>query len=73
MSPQPLITVCIPAYSMQGKGVTLLKYSLDILSQQDFQDFEVVVSDQSDDEDIRDLCDDYTGMLVRHIWTRDAE
>lgn len=50
------ISVCIPAYDMGGRGVAFLEQSLDVLSTQTFKQFEVVVSDQSSDTAIADLC-----------------
>lgn len=56
---------------MGGDGARYLRHSLDILRRQDFRDFEVVVTDQSDDEPIADLCAEFPDMNLRHIWTRD--
>ncbi|TLP65758.1 glycosyltransferase family 2 protein [Parasedimentitalea maritima] len=64
------LSVCIPAYSMGGMGAQYLKTSLDILGQQEFRDFEVVVADQSDDNSIAELCLSYENMSVRHLDTR---
>jgi len=50
------ITVAIPAYGYLGNGASILKYSFFQMSNQTFKDFDVVVSDHSIDNDIKDLC-----------------
>ena len=50
------ISICIPTYEMGGYGVEYLNHSLNILSKQTYQDFEIVISDQSENNDIKDLC-----------------
>ena len=49
------ISVVIPTYEMFGKGVQFLTNSLEILEKQTFKDFEVVISDNSEDEAIKKI------------------
>ncbi len=56
---------------MGGQGAAFLRHSLDRIAAQSFQDFEVVVTDQSDDSAVADVCAQYGGLDLRHIWTRD--
>jgi glycosyltransferase involved in cell wall biosynthesis len=70
MSGSLSVSICIPAYSMGGMGAQYLQASLDILAQQDFRDFEVVVADQSDDSSIADVCSSYADTTIRHLDTR---
>ena len=58
-----LISVCIPAYEMHGEGSKFLKRSFDVLKEQTFKDFEVVVSDNSEDDAIKNLCREYENIL----------
>lgn len=58
------LSVCIPTYEMHGLGVKFLTQSLDILVTQTFKDFEVVVSDHSRNDDIKDLCEKYSAKLT---------
>jgi len=69
MSDTPYISVCIPAYAMGGRGLEFLNHSLKVLSDQDFHAFEVVIADQSEDDAIKNLCDNYSGLNVKHIPT----
>ncbi len=53
------LSVAIPTYEMHGDGGKYLKRSLDMLERQTFKDFEVVVSDNSQNDDIEKLCSYY--------------
>lgn len=68
MSKFPALSICIPAYEMGGYGVSFLRHSLVSLMRQDFEDFEVVVADQSGNTAIKELCAEYSER-VRHIHT----
>ena len=56
------LTVAIPTHSM-ADGDYFFKRLLDSLWNQTFQDFEIVVTDNSDDDVIKDICEFYkTGI-----------
>ncbi len=59
MADQKLFSLCIPAY----KHAEFLKRLLDSVVCQRFRDFEVVVTDDSPDEEVRKLCRQYEGQL----------
>lgn len=48
---------------MKGKGVFFLQKSLDILADQSFKDFDVIISDHSTDNYIEKLCLEYENKL----------
>lgn len=48
---------------MHGVGHVFLKHNLEILARQTFKDFEVVISDYSKDEKIKQLCNRYAGSI----------
>jgi len=50
------ISICIPAYEYNGKGMDVLIFSFKQLLCQSFRDFEIVVSDHSVDSHIEDAC-----------------
>lgn len=54
-----MISICVPCYEMHGKGVEYLRILLNTLISQTFKNFEVVVSDQSLDNNIYDLCQSF--------------
>lgn len=50
-------SVVIPCWDIKGKGVEYLDFSLNRLAHQSFTDFEVVISDHSEDDNIKNLCE----------------
>lgn len=60
------LTVAIPTYTYP-EGLEHLRQSFEILKQQTFKDFEVVVSDDSLNDDVRDFCASYEGLSIRYI------
>lgn len=59
-----MISICIPTYEMKGKGAEYLEYSFNILYQQTFKDFEIIISDHSKSDLIKDLCDNWETVLT---------
>lgn len=59
----PFFSIAVPAYEMNGNGVDFLNHSFSILDEQTFTDFEVVVSDHSLNDDIKDLCNTWSNRL----------
>lgn len=57
------ISICIPTYEMNGLGHVFLRHSFEILKNQTFKDFDVVVSDHSKDNLIQNLCEEYKNTL----------
>lgn len=49
-------SVAIPTWDVKGQGADYLDHSLNILAQQTFKDFEVVVSDHSSEDNIENVC-----------------
>ncbi len=71
--PQPMISVCIPAYDMGGKGAEFLAASFQRLRGQTLRDFEVIVSDQSDNDAVAEVCAAYgVEMPIRRTDFRDG-
>lgn len=56
-SQAPFISICIPAY----KRVNYLQQLLDSIDAQSFRDFEVIVTDDSNDDSVRKLVDQFDG------------
>jgi glycosyltransferase involved in cell wall biosynthesis len=57
------ISVAIPTYEMGGIGGKVLSYSFSILSKQTFKDFDVVVSDHSQDNEVLNVCKNWDNFL----------
>lgn len=63
-----MISICIPTYEMKGKGEEYLEYSFNILYHQTFKDFEIIISDHSKSDVIKDLCDRWgTTLNINYI------
>lgn len=61
-----MISICIPCYEMYGVGVEMLERCLKSVEQQTFKDFEVIVTDDSEDNQIADLCDSFNVRYLRN-------
>jgi len=65
---KPFFSIAIPAYGYNGNGSEFLDFNLEILSNQSFQDFEVVISDHSVDDTIKNTLKKWLGKLkMTHI------
>jgi glycosyltransferase involved in cell wall biosynthesis len=59
----PYLSIIIPTYEMKGHGAVHLKRSLDALASQSWKKFEVVISDHSVSDLIKDAADAYSGII----------
>lgn len=64
---QPLISICIPAY----KRIEFLQRLLNSIASQNFRDFEVVLTDDSPDNSVRELCKQYAGRMSLRYFKND--
>lgn len=70
----PKISICIPAYEMGGRGAEFLSEALGSILAQNFKDFEVIVSDQSNNAAVRDVCREWADSFkIVHIWNREGK
>lgn len=58
-----MISICIPTYEMGGKGAEYLEYSFNIIYQQTYKNIEVIISDHSITDDIKNLCNQWKSTL----------
>jgi len=56
-------SICIPTWEMRGTGTFYINYTFNILAQQTFTDFEIIISDNSINDDIKDLCEQWSELL----------
>ena len=59
----PFFSVAIPTWEINGKGAEYLEHSFNILAQQTFTDFDVVISDHSEDDEIENLCKAWNSQM----------
>lgn len=60
------ITVAIPTHSMTG-GQSFLRQSFNSFKKQTFKDFDIVVSDNSEDDLIEDVCNEYIELPITYF------
>lgn len=53
---RPKLSLCLPVYEMKGQGLFFLEQSLKALSTQTFRDFDVVITDNSENDLIESFC-----------------
>src|SRR3989344_100130 len=63
------LSICIPTYEMHGEAKKMLTRSFNIFKKQTFKNFEVVISDNSEDDVVRNLCSDpsYQSLDIKYI------
>ena len=54
-----MISICIPIHNMSGENVRMMTQLLDSIAMQTYTDYNVIVSDQSDGNEIKELCMKY--------------
>lgn len=60
---KPFFSIAIPTYGYNGRGGEFLEFSLDIISKQTFTDYEVVLSDHSTDDTIKDIYEKWSEKI----------
>lgn len=53
---RPFFSIAIPTWEINGLGAQYLDHSFNILANQTFKDFDIVVSDHSVDDEVRNVC-----------------
>jgi glycosyltransferase involved in cell wall biosynthesis len=63
------ISICIPCYEMHGKGGDFLSFSLNKIQEQTHKDYEVVISDHSESDLIKNVCTSFEsrGMDLKYV------
>jgi len=75
--PKRFLSVAIPCYEMHGRGAEFLRYSLIMLSLQTFTDFNVVISDHSANDAVKETAEHYCAkyniplLYIRKEYERD--
>ena len=60
----PTISVAIPTYEMKGAGPQYLFHLLENIRNQKFKNFEVCISDHSENDDILDVCGEFANYFT---------
>jgi len=63
-----MISIAIPTYESSGKGKEYLKFQFERFINQTYKDFEVIISDHSLDDEIKEACEEYGDRLqIRYL------
>lgn len=62
-----MISITIPTYEMNGVGSFYINESLQYLEKQTFKIFEVVISDHSYNDDIKNICSKFNKLNIKYI------
>jgi len=57
------ISICIPTWEQYGRGVEFLKNNFEQILKQTYNNFNVIISDHSNDGNIKSLCDYYSSQI----------
>jgi hypothetical protein len=72
LNKKPFFSIAIPSYEMNGKGISFLNQNFEVLNSQTFTDFEIVISDHSINNDIQNLCKEWSKKLnIKYIRNND--
>lgn len=67
------LSVAIPTYEMKGSGVHYLSELFESIKMQDFDNFEVCISDHSKNDDILEICEEYANFFeIRYFKNEDS-
>jgi glycosyltransferase involved in cell wall biosynthesis len=58
-----LISILIPTYEAKGKGSEFLEYSFERIEIQTFKDYDIIITDDSEDNEINLLCNKWKNKL----------
>lgn len=58
-----LISIAIPCYEMHGRGAEFLDFSFKKIEEQTYKNIQIVISDHSSDDSIRNLCNEWNHRL----------
>lgn len=59
----PYLSICIPTYEMSGVGAGFLTENFNIFLKQTFKNFNIIISDDSKDDSIKSICEEYKDKL----------
>jgi glycosyltransferase involved in cell wall biosynthesis len=57
------ISICVPTYEMHGSGGIYLGALFDSIERQTYKDFEVIISDHSQDDGVMSICEEWTQKI----------
>jgi dTDP-4-dehydrorhamnose reductase len=71
LTEKPFFSIAIPTYGYNGRGVEFLDHSLEIIYKQTFKNYEVIISDHSTDDTIKNVYDKWKDKLNIKFYSND--
>lgn len=66
---RPNISIVIPAYECNGRGAEFITELLDSIFEQEYEDYEVIVSDHSQNNEVAKVCEEFQDCLnILHFY-----
>ncbi len=64
-----VLSICIPAYDANGEAKGLFARNLDMLKKQTLKDFEIIVTDNSENNTVKNLCENplYQSLHIKYF------
>ncbi len=62
-----MISIAIPTYEMNGRGPGFIEQSLNYIARQTYTDLEVVISDHSLNDEIKNICENFKSLDINYI------
>ena len=59
----PFLSICIPTWEVRGAGAGYLEHTFNILANQTFTNFNIIISDNSQDDSIKDISEKWSNIL----------
>ena len=61
------VSICIPSYEFSGKGVFFIKKNIDSCLEQDYENLEIIISDQSNNNEIELFVESYGNEKIKYF------
>lgn len=69
----PLVSIAISTFEANGRGKELLEHNIQHILKQDYKNIEIVISDHSSDDKIKNICETYNNVKYPIIYIHNPE
>ena len=69
---KPFFSIAIPTYGYNGRGAEFLEHSLEIILNQTYKDYEIILSDHSTDDTIKNVFNRWKSELNIKYYSNDV-
>lgn len=61
------VSIVIPVYEMKGMGASFIKKNLEFISKQTYKNTEIIISDHSLNDDIKNVCESFKDLNIKYF------